>query len=162
MLGNTYLLRSVNYDRSDVLISFRVVRRDSDGSLILLWKMLRQFPGPILVRNSSDAFPAASSAKHPIGKVKGMILDVNKARVVNAIVELQGVRKNCKAISSEEGEFELKLPAGSYQVTVEAEGFRRFSLGPIEVKPDETKMLDIHLEVAEPPGLVPAFLILRR
>ncbi|HWP44391.1 MAG TPA: hypothetical protein VNO14_14190 [Blastocatellia bacterium] len=53
VVGNTYLLRSINYDESDILIGFRVVRKDSDGSLILLWKMLRQFPGPTLVRDGT-------------------------------------------------------------------------------------------------------------
>lgn len=50
-LANTYVLRSVNYDTSDVLVAFRVVRKDIDGSLILLWKMLRQLPAPSLVQD---------------------------------------------------------------------------------------------------------------
>ena len=40
-VNQTYLLRSINYDRSDVLVAFRVVREDTDGSLIITWKMLR-------------------------------------------------------------------------------------------------------------------------
>lgn len=39
----TYALRSTAYDRSDVLIAFRVVRQDNDGSLIILWKKLQEF-----------------------------------------------------------------------------------------------------------------------
>ena len=39
----TYALRSIAYDRSDVLIAFRVVRQDGDGSLIILWKKLQEF-----------------------------------------------------------------------------------------------------------------------
>ena len=46
--GNTYALRSVNYDNSDVLVVFRVVRRDDDGSVVLLWKMLKRFHTPQL------------------------------------------------------------------------------------------------------------------
>lgn len=46
--NNTYLLRSINYETSDVLVAFRVVRRDEDGSMILLWKMLNKFPTPRL------------------------------------------------------------------------------------------------------------------
>lgn len=38
----TYLLCSINYRKSDVLVAFRVVRRDYDGSLIILWKILRK------------------------------------------------------------------------------------------------------------------------
>lgn len=46
----TYALRSISYDRSDVLVAFRVVRKDSDGSVVLLWKMLKKFPKPELQR----------------------------------------------------------------------------------------------------------------
>jgi len=50
IVGGSYVLRCVNYDRSDVLIAFRVVRQDTDGSLILLWKKFREFPTPFLTR----------------------------------------------------------------------------------------------------------------
>lgn len=49
-IGSSYILRSVSYDRSDVLVAFRVVRKDIDGSLILAWKMLKKFPAPRLER----------------------------------------------------------------------------------------------------------------
>jgi hypothetical protein len=49
-LNTTFALRSVNYDSSDVLVVFNVSRKDSDGSLILAWKLLRKFSTPQLVR----------------------------------------------------------------------------------------------------------------
>ena len=52
VVGNTYVVRSVNIDRSDVLVGFRVVRKDEDGSLILLWKMLKQYPAPTVIRDA--------------------------------------------------------------------------------------------------------------
>jgi hypothetical protein len=52
-VDTTYVLRSINYDRSDVLVAFRVVREDADGSLILLWKLLKKFPAPELNRISA-------------------------------------------------------------------------------------------------------------
>jgi len=39
----TYLLRSVIFQGSDILVAFRVVRRDPDGSAIVLWKLLKQY-----------------------------------------------------------------------------------------------------------------------
>jgi hypothetical protein len=42
-VGATYLLRSINYDRSDVLVALRVARRDDDGSVIIAWKLLNDF-----------------------------------------------------------------------------------------------------------------------
>ncbi|HSD48048.1 MAG TPA: hypothetical protein VLB87_15590 [Pyrinomonadaceae bacterium] len=47
-LNSTYLLRSINYLRSDVLVVFKVVRIDSDGSATLLWKLLKKYDKPKL------------------------------------------------------------------------------------------------------------------
>lgn len=47
----TYVVRSINYSESDVLVAFRVIRKDTDGSLIIAWKMLKEFPIPDLIRN---------------------------------------------------------------------------------------------------------------
>jgi hypothetical protein len=49
-VNRTYVVRSVNYDLSDLLIALRVTRQDSDGSLILAWKILERFPVPQLAR----------------------------------------------------------------------------------------------------------------
>lgn len=48
--NSTYLLRALNYRSSDVLVAFRVVRVDSDGSATILWKLLKKYPAP-LARN---------------------------------------------------------------------------------------------------------------
>jgi len=49
-VGATYLLRSVVYGDSDVLVAFRAVRQDSDGSVIIAWKRLKKYPVPELKR----------------------------------------------------------------------------------------------------------------
>jgi len=50
----TYIVRSINYSESDVLVAFRVLRKDTDGSLIIAWKMLKEFPIPDLARNTTE------------------------------------------------------------------------------------------------------------
>ena len=52
--GLTYVLRSISHDRSDVLVALQVVRTDTDGSVIIAWKMLEKFPAPQLVRNNNQ------------------------------------------------------------------------------------------------------------
>ena len=52
LVNSTYVLRSVDYNTSDVLVAFRVVRLDSDGSAIVLWKLLKKYPKPQLARNN--------------------------------------------------------------------------------------------------------------
>jgi hypothetical protein len=42
-VGATYLLRSINYNESDVLVAFRVARQDDEGSIIIAWKLLKDF-----------------------------------------------------------------------------------------------------------------------
>jgi len=50
-VNTTYLVRSVDYDTSDVLVAFRVVRVDTDGSAIILWKLLKTYSVPKLARS---------------------------------------------------------------------------------------------------------------
>jgi|GraSoiStandDraft_41_1057321.scaffolds.fasta_scaffold953050_2 hypothetical protein len=50
----TYLLRSINYDRADVLVAFRVVRKDIDRSVIIVWKLLKRYPVPELARHRTE------------------------------------------------------------------------------------------------------------
>ncbi len=45
---NTYLVRSIDFSSSDVLVAFRVSRFDSDGSAIIAWKLLKSFATPEL------------------------------------------------------------------------------------------------------------------
>jgi hypothetical protein len=41
--GATYLLRSIVYDRYDVLVAIKVVRQENDGSVTIAWKLLKKF-----------------------------------------------------------------------------------------------------------------------
>ncbi len=52
-LKTTYLLRSITYITSDVLVAFRVVRQESDGSVVIAWKMLKKYPAPKLAQNKT-------------------------------------------------------------------------------------------------------------
>lgn len=54
-VSNTYLLRSVNFGGYDIAVAFRVTRKDTDGSLILLFKILKRFPRPDLERPQTIA-----------------------------------------------------------------------------------------------------------
>jgi hypothetical protein len=59
--NSTYLLRSIVYGRSDVLVGFRVGQPDDDGSVTIAWKLLKKFEPPKLERllhvNSTDKCP---------------------------------------------------------------------------------------------------------
>ena len=45
---NSYLLRSIGYRNSDLLVAFRIVSQDEDRSVVIVWKILKTFPVPQL------------------------------------------------------------------------------------------------------------------
>jgi hypothetical protein len=47
-VSNTYLLRSISPERSDILAVFRIVHKDTDGSVVLVYKVLKTFPKPTM------------------------------------------------------------------------------------------------------------------
>jgi hypothetical protein len=52
----TYLVRSINYSaKENVLVVFSVVRKDTDGSIIIVWKILKKYPQPEVARNRETA-----------------------------------------------------------------------------------------------------------
>ncbi|HXD32250.1 MAG TPA: hypothetical protein VN643_14095 [Pyrinomonadaceae bacterium] len=53
-VNSTYILRSINYERTDVLVAFRIIRQDMDGSLVIVWKFLGKYPKPQLARSAGD------------------------------------------------------------------------------------------------------------
>ena len=53
-LNSTYVVRSINYRESDVLVAFRVVRIDTDKSAIIIWKLLKKYPAPDVARNDNN------------------------------------------------------------------------------------------------------------
>lgn len=54
-INATYVLRSINYSESDVLVAFKVIGKDPDGSVTLLWKLLKKYPKPELARTNQAA-----------------------------------------------------------------------------------------------------------
>jgi hypothetical protein len=48
IVNATYVLRSIKYRRADLLLAFRILRQDDDGSLHILWKLLQKYPTPKL------------------------------------------------------------------------------------------------------------------
>jgi hypothetical protein len=52
VLNHTYLLRSINYGTSDVLVAFRVVSIGEDGGLTIAWKILKRYGVPKLLADN--------------------------------------------------------------------------------------------------------------
>lgn len=52
-VGNTYILRAISYREADTAVAIKIHRQDADGSLIIFWKLLKNFEKPILNNNVS-------------------------------------------------------------------------------------------------------------
>jgi hypothetical protein len=50
-----YVLRSISYHASDVLVALKVIRKDEDGSVTILWKLLKRFPKPEFAKTNQIA-----------------------------------------------------------------------------------------------------------
>jgi carboxypeptidase family protein len=98
----------------------------------------------------------ASGTSPRVGRLKGIVLDVNNARVVNAVVMVQAGDVKRRVLSNDEGRFEISLPPGTYQITVKADGFRQFTSPLLRVVPGKSRAFDIRLIVEPPRGLAPA------
>jgi len=44
--GHTYLQRVVSWDRTDLVIGFQIFKRNSDNSLIIIWRKMAELPIP--------------------------------------------------------------------------------------------------------------------
>ncbi|HMU34732.1 MAG TPA: hypothetical protein PKC89_12810 [Pyrinomonadaceae bacterium] len=54
IVGHTYILRSINFDRADILVALKIIRKDTDGSLICFWQKIETFETPIIIRDKSE------------------------------------------------------------------------------------------------------------
>ncbi len=88
-----------------------------------------------------------SRSRTQMGKIQGVVLDASDARIVGAIITIENSQFRRELKSGEEGDFQVALPAGVYQIKAEASGFRRFELSPFKVKAHVSELINIHLDV---------------
>ena len=100
--------------------------------------------------------PASAAGGPRLGKIKGLVVDTNQARVFRAEILILGGGRRWRLTTNEEGEFETSLPTGEYQFSVEADGFRRFSSQIFAIKSGKTQRFNIKMKVAQPINLTPA------
>lgn len=46
IVEHSYVLRSISFGDADILVAFKVYRKDADGSLIIFWKNIKDFETP--------------------------------------------------------------------------------------------------------------------
>jgi len=92
---------------------------------------------------------AISQSVERMSRVAGVVVDVNEARVVGASIRIENSDVVKAVRSNDEGRFAVEVPAGTYQITVTQNGFKKFYLPRFRVGAG-TREVKIPLEVAPP------------
>ena len=94
--------------------------------------------------------PVTLHAQELRGKIKGRVLDQNKAAVPGATVQVTDTSRNATVTLTTNGEGLFEAPyllPGNYQVVVEIAGFKKSIQDKVQVQINETRDLEIALEV---------------
>lgn len=99
----------------------------------------------------------AGRAHSPAGgerksRIVGVVLDPNGARIASATVRIENAGAQREAHTGDEGSFEVELPAGTYRITVEAEGFRKVEIVSFRARADRRESLEVRMKVKPPPS----------
>src|SRR6185436_11721637 len=84
------------------------------------------------------------------GTITGTVSDPTGAVIANAVIEAKNVAngQTYTATSTETGNYTLpQLPAGSYEVTVSVQGFKKFTRQGLTLAPTQAMRIDVGLEV---------------
>lgn len=96
------------------------------------------------------SFPSALRAQEARGRITGTVTDANKAAVPGASVKVVDVARGTTVslTTNDDGLFQAPyLLSGTYQVVVETSGFKKYIQDGVLVQINETRDLDIVLEV---------------
>ena len=119
---------------------------------IIFVMLLALFPAAPASGERGRLTTAASARTARTSKIAGVVLDALGARIVDATIRIERAGFRLEVQSSEEGEFEVELPAGAYRITVEKYGFRRFELSPFRARANVREVLSVRMEVKPPPS----------
>jgi hypothetical protein len=94
--------------------------------------------------------PVATSAQEARGTINGKVVDANKSVLAGAIVKVTNVAMGTTFTlkTNEDGFYQAPyLLPGTYQVTAEATGFKRFVRDGIVLRVNDNIQIDVQLEV---------------
>ncbi|MBI4850531.1 MAG: von Willebrand factor type A domain-containing protein [Acidobacteria bacterium] len=101
---------------------------------------------------STQYFKKSVEDKDQLGTITGVITDQVGAVIAGATVIIKnlGTGAEITKTTKEDGSYEfLNLPIGSYEITVNADGFKKGSINLIEVSSSVSKVVNLVLEVGE-------------
>ncbi|HKG23710.1 MAG TPA: carboxypeptidase-like regulatory domain-containing protein [Blastocatellia bacterium] len=117
-------------------------------------KTARMISAVLLALASAWSVPAGR-AHSPVrgerkSRIVGVVLDPNGARVAFATIRIENAGAKREAYTSDEGSFEVELPAGSYRITIEAQGFQKVELASFRARANRRESLKVNMKVRPP------------
>jgi hypothetical protein len=105
-----------------------------------------------------EALQSSSASAHArtlrTSRIVGTVLDKDDSRIAGATIKIENAEFNRVVLSGDQGDFEVRLPAGVYRFTAEMDGFEKVVLSPLRVKAGARESVSIHMEIKEPAGLL--------
>ncbi|MDT4895179.1 MAG: hypothetical protein QOH25_256 [Acidobacteriota bacterium] len=109
---------------------------------------------PTVLTLAGHRRPVPRADNSQMGKITGTVLDKNEARIAGATIEFENAELSSVVRSNSEGYFEVKLPVGTYRMTVEMAGFKRFVVSLFRVKAQVRKSVSVRMEVKPPASML--------
>ena len=106
----------------------------------------------VVIAIGASSFPSESCptsiAQTRLGTFRGIVVDIKGDRVRGASVKVEGTDFTRDVEPNRKGYFEIDLPAGVYEVTVNKSGFATYRLTHLEVKGGDEQSHIFRLEAS--------------
>jgi len=80
---------------------------------------------------------------------KGLIVDANEARIAGASVLVESSQQNWTLHSDDQGEFEIRVPVGTYRFLIEMDGFKKLLVTDFIVRESSAVSYKFSMEAGE-------------
>jgi hypothetical protein len=121
------------------------VRNDMERSVtVVLVMFMAVFAGTEAAQASSPLHDTTMSS------LVGTVIDKNDARIAGAVIRIENASYHKELQTDDTGVFHLELPAGTYCITVEKDGFRRFVIPSFRTDSRINSRITVRMKVRPP------------
>ena len=111
---------------------------------VVLVMFMAVFAGTEAAQSSSPGHDTTMSS------LVGTVIDKNDARIAGAVIRIENASYRKELQTDDNGVFQLELPAGSYRITVEMSGFKRYVIPSFRTDSQIGSRITIRMKVRPP------------
>jgi hypothetical protein len=111
---------------------------------VVLVLFMAVFAGTLAAQASPMRWDTAMSS------LAGTVIDKNDARIAGAVIRIENASYRKELQTDDSGVFQLKLPAGSYRITVEMAGFKRYVIPSFRTDSKIGSRITVRMKVRPP------------